>query len=88
MWETFVFREIRHRERRAGRAKSLYFWGDRTREVDFLVDTGDGVEIFESKWTELADESDTANLVFVREALGGPARVAPQSCAARVTAIR
>jgi predicted AAA+ superfamily ATPase len=69
VWETFVFAEIRHRERRAGRTKSLYFWRDRTREVDFLVDTGGRIDLFESKWTELADESDTGNLVFVREAL-------------------
>ena len=26
VWETFVFAQLRHRERRAGRAGSLYFW--------------------------------------------------------------
>jgi len=40
IWETFVFAQLRHRERLAGRAGSLFFWRDRTREVDFVVDAG------------------------------------------------
>ena len=40
VWETFVFAQLRGRERRAGRAGSLFFWRDRTREVDFVVDVG------------------------------------------------
>jgi predicted AAA+ superfamily ATPase len=40
VWETFVFAQLRERERRAGRVASLFFWRDRTREVDFVVDTG------------------------------------------------
>jgi predicted AAA+ superfamily ATPase len=37
--ETFVFAQLRHRERRAGRARSLYYGRDRTREVDFVVES-------------------------------------------------
>ena len=40
IWETFVFAQLRGRERRAGHAGSLFFWRDRTREVDFVVDVG------------------------------------------------
>jgi len=40
VWETFVFAQLRDRERRAGRSSSLFFWRDRTREVDFVVDAG------------------------------------------------
>ncbi len=40
VWETFVFAQLRHRERRAGRTRSLFFWRDRTREVDFLLESG------------------------------------------------
>lgn len=49
IWETFVFAQLRGRERRAGHAGSLFFWRDRTREVDFLVDAGGRLELFEAK---------------------------------------
>lgn len=70
VWETFVFAQLRDRERCAGRTGSLYFWRDRTREVDFVVDIGGRLEIFEVKWTELPDQKDSANLDFVRSAVG------------------
>ena len=70
VWETFVFAQLRARERNAGRAGSLYFWRDRTREVDFVVDVGGQIELLESKWTELPDIRDTANLEYVRQAIG------------------
>jgi len=71
VWETFVFAQLRARERDAGRAGGLFFWRDRTREVDFVVDAGGNVELFEAKWTELPDNRDTANLEHVRSAIGG-----------------
>ena len=72
IWETFVFAQLRARERRAGRSGSLFFWRDRTREVDFMVDAGGRLELFEAKWTELPGRSDTVNLAFVRAALDAP----------------
>ena len=70
IWETFVFAQLRDRERRARRTGSLFFWRDRTREVDFVVDVGGRLELFEAKWTELPDAGDTVNLDFVRNVLG------------------
>ena len=70
IWETFVFAELRHRERHAGRQRSVFFWRDRTREVDFLVDAGGGLELYEAKWSELPDAAATINLRFVRTAMG------------------
>jgi uncharacterized protein len=70
VWETFVFAQLRDSERRAGRSGSLFFWRDRTREVDFVVDTGGRLELFEAKWTELPDTGDTVNLDFVRHVVG------------------
>jgi predicted AAA+ superfamily ATPase len=70
VWETFVFAQLRARERDAARAGSLFFWRDRTREIDFVVDSGGNIELFEAKWTELPDNRDTANLEFVRGTLG------------------
>jgi hypothetical protein len=70
VWETFVYAQLRERERLAGRVGSLFFWRDRTREVDFVVDTGGQLELFEAKWTELPDAGDTVNLDHVRNAVG------------------
>jgi predicted AAA+ superfamily ATPase len=84
VWETFVLAQLRHRERVAGRERSLFFWRDRTREVDFLVEAAGWLELFEAKWTELPDTPDLVNLRFAREALGGTrVRSAAVVCRAR-----
>ncbi len=70
VWETFVFAQMRSRERRAGRVQSLFFWRDRTREVDFVADVGGRLELFEAKWSEVPGADDTVNLHFVRDAIG------------------
>ncbi len=70
IWETFVFAQLRARERRAGRVGSLFFWRDRSREVDFVVDIGGHLELFEAKWTEVPTASDAVNLDFVRNVVG------------------
>jgi predicted AAA+ superfamily ATPase len=75
IWETFVFAQLRHRERRAGRAGSLFFWRDRSREVDFVADAGGRLQLFEAKWTELPAATDAVNLEFVRRLIGA-ARIA------------
>jgi uncharacterized protein len=71
VWETFVFAQLRHRERIARRVGSLFFWRDRTREIDFLIDQGGRLELFEAKWSELPDLGDTVNLEFMRKVTGG-----------------
>lgn len=70
IWETFVFAQLRARERRAGRVQSLFFWRDRTREVDFVADEGGRLELFEAKWSEIPGPEDTDNLRFVRDTMG------------------
>jgi hypothetical protein len=74
VWETYVCAQLRHRERRGGRAGSLFFWRDRTREVDFVTDVAGRLQLFEAKWTELPSEGDCANLRAVR-GIVGPRRV-------------
>lgn len=69
-WETFVFAQLRARERRAGRVGSLFFWRDRTREVDFVVDIAGRLELFEAKWAEVPAAGDAVNLDFVRNVVG------------------
>lgn len=70
IWETFVFAQLRHRERAAGRTGSLFFWRDRVREVDFTIDHAGRVELVEAKWTELPNDSDAVNLAHARQRLG------------------
>src|SRR5246127_2901368 len=70
IWETFIFAQLRSRERRAGRLGSPFFWRDRTREVDFVVDVGGRLDLFEAKWTELPGDGDAVNLNFVRTVVG------------------
>lgn len=70
IWETFVYSQLRKRERRKARSGNLFFWRDRTREVDFVVEAAGRVELLEAKWTELADVPDTVNLEFVRDRIG------------------
>jgi predicted AAA+ superfamily ATPase len=70
VWETFVFAQLRARERRAGRVQSLFFWRDRTREVDFVVDVAGRLEILEAKWAEVPGAGDAVNLEFVRSVVG------------------
>jgi predicted AAA+ superfamily ATPase len=70
VWETFVFAQIRHRERKQSRSGSVFFWRDRTREVDFVTESAGRVELFEAKWTELPSDSDSVNLQFVRNLMG------------------
>jgi len=70
VWETFVFAQLRARERRDGRVQSLFFWRDRTREVDFVVDVAGRLELFEAKWAEVPAASDAVNLDFVRNVVG------------------
>ena len=70
VWETFVFAQLRARERRAGRVQSLFFWRDRTREVDFVVDVAGRLELFEAKWAEVPSAGDAVNLEFVRSVVG------------------
>lgn len=70
VWETFVFAQLRARERRAGRVQSLFFWRDRTREVDFITEAGGKLDLFEAKWSEVPGAGDTVNLQFVRDTVG------------------
>jgi predicted AAA+ superfamily ATPase len=70
VWETFVFAQLRDRERHAGRVGSLFFWRDRTREVDFVVDVAGRLGLLEAKWAEVPTAGDAVNLDFVRNVVG------------------
>lgn len=77
-----MFAQLRARERRAGRVQSLFFWRDRTREVDFVVDVAGRLELFEAKWAEVPTAGDAVNLDFVRNVVG-KARIAAAAIVCR-----
>ena len=51
IWGFFVFAQLRHRDRQTGHSRNLFFWRDRAREVDFVVERAGHLELFEAKWT-------------------------------------
>ncbi len=69
IWESFVFQQLRTNER-YGDGGGLYFWRDRTREVDFVIDRGGRLDLVEAKFRELPADSDATNLRFVRDIVG------------------
>jgi predicted AAA+ superfamily ATPase len=83
IWETFVFAQIRHRERKLGRARNVFFWRDQTREVDFVVEAGGRVELYEAKWTELPSLASTGHVAALRDRIGAT-RVAMAAAISRV----
>lgn len=70
LWETFVFAELRKREAARRGHWSIYFWHDRRREVDFLIDRGGRAELFEAKWREAPGAHDAANLTHLAALMG------------------
>ena len=70
IWETTVFAELRRRQLAKTLGWTMFFWRDRSREVDFLNSRGGRFDLFEAKWTEIPDKSDAANLFYLRHELG------------------
>jgi uncharacterized protein len=52
--------------------------------VDFVVDIGGRLELFEAKWTEVPTASDAVNLDFVRNVVGKP-RIAGRAIICRTS---
>jgi predicted AAA+ superfamily ATPase len=67
VWETFVCGELRRLIKNGRLPGDLFFWRDRTREVDFLIHRGGHFHLFEAKWTESPGSRDRANLARVRD---------------------
>jgi predicted AAA+ superfamily ATPase len=52
LWETLVAAEIRRRQMSRDGGSDLWFWADRSREVDFLINRGGIFDLAEAKWAE------------------------------------
>ena len=70
IWETFAFAELRKQQLNRQGFWRLFFFRDRTLEVDFLLEQGNSFALFEAKWTEHPDLRDTANLQAVAKVIG------------------
>lgn len=70
IWETFVFCEVHKRLEQSQEAGSLYFWQDRSSEVDFVYHRGGRFRLWDAKWTELPRTDDGASLRAVAAQLG------------------
>ncbi len=52
IWETFVFGQLRRQLSINSQVRSISFWSDRVKEVDFLLDIGANLSLADAKWTE------------------------------------
>jgi len=62
LWETFVFSELRRRQKNAHGSSDLYFWRDRTKECDFLQHRAGRFVLADAKWTENPTGRDAKTL--------------------------
>jgi hypothetical protein len=62
IWETLVCAELRRQIRNGQRRGELFFWRDRSKEVDFVIHRGGRFELYDAKWTEHPDARDAAVL--------------------------
>ncbi|MEW6218015.1 MAG: ATP-binding protein [Thermodesulfobacteriota bacterium] len=72
VWETAVYAELRKQLAPAEGTGSLFFWRDRTGEVDFLLHRGGRFRLMEAKWTETPTFRDFQAMDAAAEKLGSP----------------
>jgi predicted AAA+ superfamily ATPase len=70
VWETLVCGELRRQLRFGARPGQLFYFRDRTKEVDFVIHRGGRFELYEAKWTERPDAGDTRSIQKVSDELG------------------
>ncbi len=70
IWETCVFMELRKRLNAIDRSKNLFFYRDRSREVDFLYHQGGLFTLGEAKYTSNPSGDHGDGLSYVADALG------------------
>lgn len=70
VWETFAFSELRKRQIAEEGGWSLFYWRDRTREVDFLIHRGGRFELMEAKFGQNPTMKDAQKIEQVVNILG------------------
>lgn len=63
VWETFIFAELRKRVALHETPASIWFYRDqRSREIDFVIDSGGRLSFVEVKWKENPSDSDARTI--------------------------
>lgn len=70
IFETAVYCELRKRLGRTDELRSLFYYRDRSSEVDFVLDRGGRFSLFEAKWTEQPGSSDFVPMHRLADDLG------------------
>jgi len=70
IWETLVCGELRRQLRFGTRPGQLFYYRDRTKEVDFLIHRGGRFELYEAKSAEQPDVGDVRALDRISDELG------------------
>jgi predicted AAA+ superfamily ATPase len=70
VFETAVYCELRKRLGVRQELESLFFFRDRSREVDFVLHRGGRFELMECKWTEVPNGDDVAGMDYAARVLG------------------
>lgn len=58
IWETYIFAEMRKGKQIKSPESSFWFYRDQSREVDFLIEKGLEVKLFDAKWKEYPEVKD------------------------------
>ena len=69
LWETLVCAEIRRAQSNRRGGWDFHFWGDRTREADFLLHRAGIFHLADAKWTEHPNARDAGPLRAIAHAL-------------------
>jgi len=68
VWETFVFAELRKKNRYLESPYNLFYYRDqRAKEVDFFLERGGEVTLMEVKWSETVTSRDAKNILKLQE---------------------
>ncbi len=63
LWETLVFSELRKQLATSDSTGSLWFYRDQSQtEVDFVLEEGGALTLYECKWTDQPDKKDARNM--------------------------
>ena len=70
IWETYIFSELRKKLNLMDRARNLFFWRDRAKEIDFIYHQGGMYTLFETKYSSDPNKSHVSGLEYVKKIIG------------------
>jgi len=72
IWETFIFTELRKALELRSEAGQLYFYRDRDREIDFVIQRAGRFDLLEAKWCERPTSEMRQRFRKAKEAFNQP----------------